>query len=80
MNIQVRAFGIAKKIFGASHQVIEMKAVKTVAGLKNELIEKFPDFKQLASMKIAVNEEYANDDYEIKENDEVVIIPPVAGG
>ena len=80
MKIKVRAFGIAKKIFGASHQEIEMEKVNSVAELKIQLIKKFPEFEKLASMKIAVNEEYASEDYEIKHNDEVVIIPPVAGG
>ncbi|MEO1437005.1 MAG: MoaD/ThiS family protein [Bacteroidota bacterium] len=31
-------------------------------------------------MSIAVNTEYAMDDHLLKESDEIVIIPPVAGG
>jgi molybdopterin synthase sulfur carrier subunit len=44
------------------------------------LIEKYPSFQKLSSLRIAVNEEYAEDHTEIKETDEIVLIPPVSGG
>ena len=41
---------------------------------------KYPEFEKLKSLKFAVNEDYQEDGYRLKENDEVVIIPPVSGG
>ena len=40
----------------------------------------FPDFEKLRSLSIAVNQEYREDDFLVKEGDEIVIIPPVSGG
>ena len=36
--------------------------------------------KSLNGFLIAVNQEYAEDDLEIKAMDEIAIIPPVSGG
>ena len=44
------------------------------------LKEKYPAFDKLASLQLAVNAEYVEDDYVLRENDEVVLIPPVSGG
>ena len=50
----------------------------------NDLIEllkiKEPNFSKFKSYAIAVNLNYENSDYMLKENDEVAIIPPVSGG
>ena len=48
--------------------------------VRKELISQFPDFEKLASLKFAVNTNYVDDSYQLKENDEVVLIPPVSGG
>ncbi|WP_338039356.1 MoaD/ThiS family protein [Maribacter litopenaei] len=34
----------------------------------------------MSSLAVAVNSEYAEDDVQLKSNDEVAIIPPVSGG
>jgi sulfur-carrier protein len=73
-------------LFFAGHQEtigkdqIEWKrAPITIRELKKELQETYPDLKLENSM-IAVNEEYAADDMEIKDDDTVAFIPPVSGG
>jgi len=80
MNLDIIAFGIAKDIFGTNKIVIKIEEGISIAELKEHLLEVYPDFKRLASFRIAVNAEYQNDDFIISNNDEVVIIPPVAGG
>lgn len=80
MQINLLAFGIAKDILGGSTQVVELDGTPTVAQLKAQLCEQYPDFVKLASLSVAVNTEYAGDDQVIKAGDEVVIIPPVSGG
>lgn len=80
MKIKVLAFGIAKDILQKGETEWEVSPSTSLADLKTELTSQYPDFQKLASLKLAVNEDYQTDDYIIQENDEVVIIPPVSGG
>jgi molybdopterin converting factor subunit 1 len=79
MTVKVLAFGIAKEIFGSSAIELSLDD-NTVAGLKAKLEEKYPRLKQIASYAVAVNNEYAADNLELKANDEIAVIPPVSGG
>jgi molybdopterin converting factor small subunit len=80
MKIKLIAFGIAKDIL--ENRILELEIVEkaTIANLKTQLIETYPTFSKLASLSFAVNETYQADDFLLSENQEVVIIPPVAGG
>ncbi len=80
MQIRILAFGIAKDIIGSRSIDWNMEGPKRADELKKEIISTYPALSDLASIKIAVNEAYVEDDYEIHENDEVAIIPPVSGG
>ena len=79
MKVKVLAFGIAKEIFGNSSIEVELNDRDT-SGLKQTLEQKYPRLKHLASYMVAVNNEYAQDDLQISERDEIAIIPPVSGG
>ncbi len=48
--------------------------------LKSKLLDTYPDFSKLKSLRIAVNEAYGNEELVLTERDEVVLIPPVSGG
>lgn len=80
MQINILAFGIAKEIIQGSQLQLILDNPATVADVKQQLCRRFPEFERLASLRIAVNNEYADDDQPLKEQDEVVIIPPVSGG
>lgn len=80
MEIEVYAYGIARDILGASSRLIQLPENATVKLLKEHLENNFPGFSDLASLAIAINTEYATDEQSIGNSDEVVIIPPVAGG
>ena len=80
MNIKLIAFGIAKDILSNSQMDLELKEESRIEDLKSSLIRDYPEFNKLKSLKFAINEDYQDDSYQIKENDEVVIIPPVSGG
>lgn len=79
-NLEILAFGIAKDIFGTNSFFLEINHSISIKELKNLLMKEYPEFTKLASLRIAVNNEYQNDDFIINGNDEVAIIPPVAGG
>lgn len=80
MNIKVISFGIAKEIIGQLELPVQLTETATVADLKRYLIQQFPDFQKLASLRVAVNTEYADDATSLHSNDEIVLIPPVSGG
>ena len=80
IEVTVLAFGIAKDILGSSKMQLSVTQPLTVKDLKQIIIDQYPSFLKLASYRIALNAEYADDDTIVKPNDEIVIIPPVSGG
>jgi len=80
MKIRLVAFGIAKEILEGSKAEIELDEKANISDLKSKLTSRYPAFSDLASLRFAINEDYQEDGYELNENDEVVIIPPVSGG
>jgi molybdopterin converting factor subunit 1 len=80
MKCTIKAFGITREIVGSRVLEIEVPDGQTVAALKTELMKQYPDFSGLRSMYIAVNQQYAEDEYVLREGDEIALIPPVSGG
>ncbi len=80
MEIKLLAFGIAKEILKGSQTSVSVKENAKIEDLKMDLVRQYPAFEKLQSLRFAINEDYQNDSYQLKENDEVVIIPPVSGG
>ncbi len=80
--MNVLFFGIAKDIVGSSEITFsdEFKKPNSVAALKANLINSFPELSKLTSLAVAVNSEYAEDDVSLTVGDEIAIIPPVSGG
>ena len=79
MKITILAFGIAKDIMGKTITNVETSE-HTVHELREQLLATYPGFKKLTSLRLAVNEEYRADDFQLSDGDEVAIIPPVSGG
>jgi molybdopterin converting factor subunit 1 len=80
MQLKILAFGIARDIIGQFELPVELSDGADVATLKTFLIAQFPDFQKLASLRVAVNAEYADDTAPLQPQDEIVLIPPVSGG
>ena len=80
MKVQLVAFGIAKDILDGTSKTIDLSNGERISDLKQKLLDEYPAFSDLRSLRFAVNEEYQADDYLLQEKDEVVIIPPVSGG
>jgi sulfur-carrier protein len=78
-SYKVKAFGITKDIIGHRETVIELEG-QTVAALKTALHVKYPGLAGLRSLFIAVNHNYAEDQLQLTETDEIALIPPVSGG
>jgi molybdopterin converting factor small subunit len=80
MKINLIAYGIAREILSGSEVAIDIDEGTSIESLKTTLLEKYPDFAKLQYLKLAVNEDYQEDDYVIHSHDDIVIIPPVSGG
>ena len=80
MKINLIAYGIAKDILSAKQLEFEFKPGDTIASLKQRLFQRYPDFQKLKSLSFAIGDDYQDDSFTLRENDEVVIIPPVSGG
>ena len=79
MRYTLKTFGITREIVGERELKFEMSG-NHVAELKKELLIRYPEMKALGSMMVAVNNSYAPDELELKEGDEIALIPPVSGG
>lgn len=76
----IHCFGAARDIAGGpTLQLTDVEGC-SVAQLKRSLITAYPALGELVSFAIARNEAYATDEELIVAGDELVIIPPVAGG
>ena len=80
MNIKILFFGAIKDIIQKKSIDLNIEKNTTVLKFKNIISKKYPNLKHLNSYAIAVNEEYVEDDFIIKENAIIAIIPPVSGG
>ena len=80
MKISVLLFGIARDIVGDRQVEVDIQDESDVKGLLEFLKDKYPKIRELRSLYVAVNSEYAKDHYVLKEQDEIAIIPPVSGG
>jgi molybdopterin converting factor subunit 1 len=79
MKYRIRTFGIASEILGGKVVTLDING-HTVAELRQHLSRNYPALEGLKSLFIAVNQHYADDKTELKETDEIAIIPPVSGG
>ncbi|TVM01843.1 MAG: molybdopterin converting factor subunit 1 [Candidatus Brocadia sp. WS118] len=80
MNVKVKFFALGRELIGQGELQLQLPENNSVAGLIEKLKEEYPRFAQLNSYLVAVNMEYAGVDTELKDGDEVAIIPPVSGG
>lgn len=79
MKIKLVAYGVARDILHQKHIDFELSGSK-VSDLKQELFIQYPEFDKLKSIRFAINDSYIDENEVIKEQDEVILIPPVSGG
>ena len=81
MKVRVKFFAILRERAGAGEVTMEIRERSTVRELWNALRREYPGLAP-AEMRLlyAVNREYVNLEHVLKDNDEVVFVPPVSGG
>jgi molybdopterin synthase catalytic subunit len=81
MRVRVVSFGPLREVFGAGGQWRELPVGERVGGLVERLrVEGVIDEAALRAAAVAVNQEYVVMERELKDGDEVAILPPVSGG
>ncbi len=81
MNLTVQLFAAAKEIAGKSEITISVDGEVTAAAVKQALAVKIPALGELIGKSaLAVENNYVDDQYEIKSPLEIALIPPVSGG
>lgn len=81
VEIVVRLFAVARQRAGRPEVTVPVVEPATVGGLRHALALAVPELAPiLPSLRIAVANEYADDDRALAPGDEVAVIPPVSGG
>ncbi len=80
MKVEITLFGITKEIIGRNTLSLDLQEDSKVAQVMEKLYADYPQLKNLKSLLIAVNSEYAEDEQVLNEKDEIALIPPVSGG
>ena len=78
MNIHVLFFASLKEHLGKAEMQLELASSQDISALWTMLstdIEALP-----GQVLFAVNQEYVDADYQLKDGDEVAFFPPVTGG
>jgi molybdopterin synthase catalytic subunit len=81
MRVRVLFFGMLKELAGTAAEEIELPDGATVRDVLRHYESRIPPLKDaLASLALAVNQQYAGPDTPLKADDEVALLPPVSGG
>jgi MoaD family protein len=80
MKYKINLFGITRDIVGGNVTEIELGQLADVQAVLGKLKADFPKLKEIKSLLVAVNSEYAEADLVLSETDEIALIPPVSGG
>lgn len=81
MRVRVLFFGMLKDLAGKPADSLDLPEGASVDDLLSHYETRIPRLKELlASVALAVNQQYAGTDVKLKEGDEVALLPPVSGG
>ncbi len=81
MRVRVLFFGMLKDLAGKSGETLELRDGATVGDVLAHCEAQIPQVREiLASLAVAVNQQYAGVENGLKEDDEVALLPPVSGG
>ncbi|EAQ42383.1 MoaD/ThiS family protein [Polaribacter sp. MED152] len=80
MNITVLFFGISSDLVTENKVDLTLDKTISIAEFRRHLLEVYPALENIKTYALAVNEAYATDDFLLKPNDVVAVIPPVSGG
>ena len=81
MKVQVRLFAALREAVGSTHIPQELPPGAKVQDLMDLLARQYPALRsQISFVRAAVNRQYASLQTELRDGDEVALVPPVGGG
>jgi molybdopterin synthase catalytic subunit len=81
MRVRILFFGMLKDLAGKSSDGLDLPDGALVRDVLAHYLLELPRIKEsLASLAVAVNQEYAGPETMLKSDDEVALLPPVSGG
>jgi MoaE-MoaD fusion protein len=81
MRVRVLFFGVLKDLAGKSSDWLDIREGASVRDVLEHYGETIPRLREsLASLAVAVNQQYAGAEVKLKSDDEVALLPPVSGG
>ena len=80
MKYKINLFGITRDIVGSNSTEVELSQSADVQAVLSKLKTNYPKLKDIKSLLVAVNSEYAESNLFLLESDEIALIPPVSGG
>src|SRR5712691_2695692 len=81
MQISVRAFASYREAIGAHSVRLDVPDGSTPQQVWDHLLNRYPRLLDLPKPHaFAINEEYVQESYALRERDELVLITPVSGG
>jgi molybdopterin converting factor subunit 1 len=81
MIVHVRLFARARDLAGTDSLGLELPDDATVADLRRRLATDYPALAGLLERSaLAVESEFAADSRQLRDNEEIALLPPVSGG
>jgi molybdopterin synthase sulfur carrier subunit len=77
MQVKVLFFGVLTEVTGVNLKYY--KEVKSISDLRFRILDDFPEVEHY-DFRISLNNEIINHDPNLKDGDEVALMPPFAGG
>ena len=78
---KVKFFGSLRELVGLEEIVLDVADHRSLLGeLERQLSAEGYEAISAASVKIALNHEIVEPEFEIQENDEIAFLPPITGG
>ena len=81
IKVRILFFGAARDVVGREEIEFEVSPGCDAAGARAQVLAAYPGLRHFGkSLLLAVNQEYAGPDREIRNGDELAMFPPVSGG
>ena len=81
ISVTIRLFASVKDVAKVSEITIKLPGASVADDVLAYLITQYPEMQHFRPyIRIAVNEAYVDPGFELRDGDEVAIIPPVSGG